>query len=415
MVPAAGRRCVVAHRTALMRWSKDSFGEIMERLPGSRMATGLQNGRLWVLVLAFTVLTLIYYIERVTIAPGHSFTETLFSGPHDFHRTLFLIPVIYAAFVFRIKGCLIASLAFLIIVLPRALYISPYPSPLLRASIYVASAMVLGMLVAVRRNQLEAEQKEREKLTAAYKELTDYDKRLKESQAMLIEAEKLASMGQLAASIAHEVNNPLSGVLIYVQLMRKKLAKREIDERLLLDYLAKVEFEITRSTKLIRNLLDFSSQSAPNLEEVDVHEVLDRALELAVHADPAQARVEKNLGVLPKIIADPAQLQEVLINVIVNGFQAMSQGGTLTIGTSLEKEEVRIAVRDTGCGIPPENMDKLFTPFFSTKKAVKGVGLGLPVSYGIIQCLNGRIEVESVVGEGSTFTICIPISLKNRR
>lgn len=398
-----------------MRWSKHSLGKIMEWLPESRTARGIRDGRLWMLILAFTVLTLIYYIERVTIAPGRYLTDTFFSGPHDFHRTFFLIPIIYAAFIFRIRGCLIASFVFLGIVLPRALYISPYPTPLLRALISVASATAIGMFVAVRRNQLEAEKKDKEKLTAAYKELTDYDKRLKESQAMLIEAEKLASMGQLAASIAHEVNNPLSGVLIYVQLMRKKLANSDVDKGLLIDYLTKVEFEITRSTRLIRNLLDFSSQSAPNLEEVDVHEVLERALELAVHADSGQARVEKNLGLLPKVTADPAQLQEVLINVIVNGFQAMSRGGVLTLRTSLEQEEVRIAVRDTGCGIPPENMDKLFTPFFSTKKAVKGVGLGLPVSYGIIQCLNGRIEVESAVGKGSTFTICIPVDLKDRR
>ncbi len=361
-----------------------------------------------VLAVLFVAFAAIYYIEQI---PGPSralLRDTSLTSVHDLHRTLFLIPIIYAALVFRTRGAIVGGVLFLCVVLPRALYLSPYPYPLLRALISVASFFAIGLLVAAWRNRLEIERKDKEKLAAAYEDLKSYGKRLEENQLMLIQAEKLASMGQLAASIAHEVNNPLSGVLVYLQLMKKKILRGDGDPKIVLDYLSKIEAEITRSTRLIRNLLDFSSQSAPNFTEVDAKEVLERALDLAIHARSGPVRVEKDIQPVPKVMADADQLQEVLINIMVNGFQAMPSGGTLTVRMHPANGEVRIAIQDTGCGIPPENMAKLFTPFFSTKKEVKGVGLGLAVSYGIMQRLNGRIEVESRPGKGSTFTVCLP-------
>jgi signal transduction histidine kinase len=361
-----------------------------------------------VIVLLFLGLGLLYYIEFVTATTNTFLDEALFSGVRDLHRTFFLIPIVYAALIFGRKGALLASLAFLCVVLPRALFLSPYPNPLLRASISVASSAIIGMLVAAWRNQLKREREDKERLAAAYEELKKYHASLEEHQAMLIQAEKLASMGQLAASIAHEVNNPLSGVLVYIQLMTKKMSEGSHDREMMLHYLSRIEFEVTRSTKLIRNLLDFSSQSAPSMKETDVNEVIDRALDLAFHVRSRNTVLEKAVQAIPRIVTDPEQLQEVLINLIMNGLQAMPEGGTLTLCTDIAQGEVRIAVADTGCGIPPENMGKLFTPFFSTKKEVKGVGLGLAVSHGIIERLKGRIEVESTVGKGSIFTIYLP-------
>ncbi len=368
-----------------------------------------RNRHFWIILLLFFGLTFLYYLDYLSTGKGDPLDSSVFGGVHDLYRTFFLIPIIYTAFVFRQKGCLVASFAFLFIVIPRALYVSPYPNPLLRALISVVSSFLIGVLVAAWRTRLEVESKDREKLAAAYEEVKRYSKCLEENQEMLIQAEKLASMGQLAASIAHEVNNPLSGVLVYIQLMRKKLDRGDLETAVLQDYLSRIDFEITRSTKLIRSLLDFSSQSKPNIQETDCNDVLLKALDLAIHARSTDAKVETELGRLPRIMADPDQLQEVLINLIVNAFQAMPKGGTLFVRTEVAEGEVRMAVRDTGCGIPPENMGKLFTPFFSTKKDVKGVGLGLPVSYGIVQRLKGRIDVQSTVGEGSTFTVCIPI------
>ena len=191
---------------------------------------------------------------------------------------------------------------------------------------------------------------------------------------------------------------------------RKKIAKGDLDKEVLLHYLSKMDFELTRSTHLIRSLLAFAKQSEPLMERVDVNKILTRALDITIPAGSKdEIKVEKELHALPEITADSDQLQQVFINLIVNAVQAMPGGGNITFSTFVENNQLKISVTDTGCGIPPENMSKIFTPFFSTKKDVKGVGLGLPVSYGIIQRHHGKIEVESKVGEGSTFTVCLPI------
>jgi signal transduction histidine kinase len=394
-------------------WPGEFAKRFIERLPENASRRGIWSLHLWTIVVWFLILTFVYYIDQTGLIAYPFFGNTLFTGVHDLHRTVFLIPIIHAALVYRVRGSLIASLAFLCVVLPRALYVSPYPNALVRPVISVTFSALIGLVVALWLNIIRKESKANADLAAAYKELQDYDKRLQENQDMLIQAEKLASMGQLAASIAHEVNNPLSGVLVYIQLLAKKIARNDIDKELVLDYLSKMDFEITRSTKLIRNLLDFSSQSEPKMQEVDVNEVLNRALDLAIHSRSGDTRVEKKLEPVSNIIGDPDQLEEVFINLIMNAFQAMPKGGALALRTYTEDGEAKTAFKDTGCGIPPENISKLFTPFFSTKKEVKGVGLGLAVSYGIIQRLKGRIEVESEVGEGSTFTVCIP-SLRSR-
>jgi len=234
---------------------------------------------------------------------------------------------------------------------------------------------------------------------------------LRSTQEGLIQAEKLTSLGQMAAAIAHEVNNPLAGVLVYTQLLAKKINSDKFTKESALEYLSKMETELTRSSRLIRNLLDFARQSPPRFWEVDINEVINRSFELAAHSAKLQhVQVLKELDpVLPRVTADFDQLQQVCTNLIMNAIQAMPEGGTLTIRTSANDTQVKIEVQDTGVGISPENMRKLFTPFFTTKREVKGVGLGLAVSYGIVQRHKGRIEVQSKEGEGTTFTVYLPL------
>jgi len=234
---------------------------------------------------------------------------------------------------------------------------------------------------------------------------------LKTTQEGLIQAEKLTSLGQMAASIAHEVNNPLAGVLVYTQLLSKKITGDSLSKEIALDYLSKMGSELTRSTRLIRNLLDFARQSPPALREVDLNNVINRALDLAVHSAELQhIQVIKELNLsLPRLMADFDQLQQVCTNLIMNAIQAMPEGGRLTLRTTADDSQLKIEVQDTGCGISQENMRKLFTPFFTTKGKGKGVGLGLAVAYGIIQRHQGRIEVQSKEGEGTTFTIYLPL------
>ena len=232
--------------------------------------------------------------------------------------------------------------------------------------------------------------------------------KLEAIQRDLIQMEKLTSLGQLAASIAHEVNNPIAGVLVYTQLLTKKLTADTLPKEKALDYLSRMESELARSSRLIRNLLDFARQTKPALRLVNINEVIDRALSLVAHSAQMQhVEVIKNLSpTLPEVMADPDQLQQVCTNLMLNAIQAMPEGGTLTLHTSVHSEgQVKIEVQDTGIGISQENLQKLFTPFFTTKKEVKGVGLGLAVSYGIIQRHQGRIEVDSEEGKGTTFAI----------
>ncbi|MBC8429622.1 MAG: histidine kinase [Dehalococcoidia bacterium] len=232
--------------------------------------------------------------------------------------------------------------------------------------------------------------------------------KLEAIQRDLIQMEKLTSLGQLAASIAHEVNNPIAGVLVYTQLLTKKLTADTLPKEKALDYLSRMESELARSSRLIRNLLDFARQTKPALRLVNINVVIDQALSLVAHSAQMQhVEVIKNLSpTLPEVMADPDQLQQVCTNLMLNAIQAMPEGGTLTLHTSADsKGQVKIEVQDTGIGISQENLQKLFTPFFTTKKEVKGVGLGLAVSYGIIQRHQGRIEVDSEEGKGTTFAI----------
>ena len=236
-------------------------------------------------------------------------------------------------------------------------------------------------------------------------------KHMQETQEGLIQAEKMTSLGQLAASVAHEINNPLSGVLIYTQLMTKKLKSNSFAPEVGLDYLSKMEMELNRSTKLVRSLLDFSRQSVPEFWEVDINEIVDRSYDLGIHSAEIQdVQVTKELSKkLPKITADFGQIQQVCTNLIMNAIQAMPGGGYLTIRTFMKDEKVVIQISDTGSGISSENMKKIFTPFFTTKRDKKGVGLGLAISYGIVQRHHGRIEIETKEGEGTTFKVYLPV------
>ncbi len=372
---------------------------------------GWQNRHLLILTALMLLCIFQYYVDQTPLASMPFFSNSFFTGVHDVNRALFLIPIIYAALAFRVRGSIITSLIFLVAVLPRALLFSTYPNPLLRALIFVVFAALIGLFIATALNQFERERKTRIELNAAYQKLNKYTQQLKDSQEQLIQSEKLSSLGQLAASIAHEVNNPLSGVLTYTQLLIKRVNSDKFSKESALDFLSKMESELTRSTRLIRNLLDFARQSAPALVETDLNDIINRVLELTAHsAQLNKVEVVKELDPsLPKLTADPNQLQQVCTNLIVNAIQAMPQGGKLTLRTSLDNGQLKMEVQDTGYGISPENMRKLFTPFFSTKKEVKGVGLGLAVSYGIIQRHRGKIGVQSIEGKGSTFTVYLPV------
>ncbi len=244
---------------------------------------------------------------------------------------------------------------------------------------------------------------------------TEMTQKLSEAQRQIYQSQKLAAVGQLAAGVAHEINNPLTGVLSYSSFLLKRAeGKPEFKEDLEV-----IVRETKRCRGIVKGLLDFSRQSPPEMHESDINEIAERAV-LIVQAQIEAQHVElkKSLSAgLPKVQADANQIQQVLVNLLLNATDAMAGGGgTLELATQVsasgtapaQVREVEIRVSDTGCGIPAANLPKIFDPFFSTKGA-KGTGLGLAVAWGIIGKHNGRIEVASEVGKGTTFRVLLPL------
>jgi two-component system NtrC family sensor kinase len=235
---------------------------------------------------------------------------------------------------------------------------------------------------------------------------------LKAAQDQLVRSEKLSSLGKLSASIAHEINNPLAGILTFAKLMIRTLEQGPPDEqarKTLVRNLALVQRETERCSAIVRNLLDFARERPLSLKEVSVNHVVEEALSLIGHQSAIMGVViEKDLAAVPMVEADFGQLRQAFVNIAMNACEAMGKGGRLVIATRPVPDAgaVEVSFADNGPGIPPELLRKIFDPFFTTKE--KGTGLGLSVVYGIVERHHGKVEVQSEVGRGTRFTIRLP-------
>ena len=237
-----------------------------------------------------------------------------------------------------------------------------------------------------------------------------------EDQARILHQDKMMSLGRLAASVVHEINNPLSGILNYIRLMIHILAEKQLDEertKKFQHYLELVEKETDRCSQIVASLLNFSRISKPAFGEVRVEELIDRCILLSQHKlELSNIRLETNIpSGMPAVKGDFNQLQQCVINLIFNAIDAMPHGGTLTLGGHYDSEAQTavILVKDSGQGIAPDDLPHIFEPFFTTKSQAYGVGLGLSTVYGIMQRHKGSVEVKSQPGEGSVFGLKIPI------
>jgi len=232
---------------------------------------------------------------------------------------------------------------------------------------------------------------------------------LQETQSQYLHAEKLSAIGQLSASIAHEFNNPLQGIMAILQGF-KKWRELEEEDKVLLDLAIS---EICRMRNLISSLQDFNRPSSDRKVAMDVHASIDSLL-LLCKSDFKRKKISTVLnyaGILPQVLAIPDQIKQVFLNLLNNAADAcLENGGVITISTWQEEKRVAVAIKDSGVGIEPEKMDLIFQPFFTTKAEVKGTGLGLSVCQGIIQNHQGEIRVESRPGEGSTFIVLLPVN-----
>jgi two-component system NtrC family sensor kinase len=268
----------------------------------------------------------------------------------------------------------------------------------------------------------------RERLKIAVAELNDMQltleskvdertQQLKTAQRKLIQSDRLATLGQLAASVAHEINNPVSGVLNLSMLLERLMAKGEYPagrEAEFRKYLGLISAETARVGRIVSDLLAFSRRSKPQRAPADLNKLVRTTLGLADHklkliSAEVVLDIQENL---PLVECDSSQIQQVILNLVLNGAQAMQPhgGGQLTIRTRLaDQDSIELCVQDTGEGIAPENLSKIFDPFFTTKAEGKGVGLGLAVLYGIVKAHEGEVEVTSQRDVGTTFTVTLPL------
>ena len=264
----------------------------------------------------------------------------------------------------------------------------------------------------------QAEQQRREWNVRLEKEVEEKTRHLKEAQAKLIQSEKMATLGEVISGAYQELNNPLAGILGAIQMLRKSALAQPIHPELMegIDVLESIESAAIRCQKIVEDLIRFSTQSRCNFSEIDINQVLKDTLEIMegpFSERGIKVKLRSEAGV-PQVEGDFVKLLEVYVNILRNAQSALPDGGRIDIATKMMKKygelpQVSVVIRDTGCGIPSQNLGKIFDPFFTTKPAGKGPGLGLTVSYGIIKRHGGDIDVKSTVGKGTEVCVTIPV------
>ncbi len=279
-----------------------------------------------------------------------------------------------------------------------------------------------------------------QQLLANNGELKQLNEKLESAHTQLLQSEKMASIGQLAAGVAHEINNPVGFVNSnlgtlgkYIASMFKVLAayeseeantdakvfpkveltKKNVDFPYLVEDIPSLLKEsqdgLARVTRIVQDLKDFSHVDEANWQHANLEQGMDSTLNVVSNEIKYKAEIVKKYSGLPEVECMPSQINQVFMNLLVNAAQAIEKKGTITVRTGTSGDEVWLEVEDTGKGIDPEHINRIFDPFFTTKPVGKGTGLGLSLSYGIIQKHNGRIEVNSEVGKGSTFRVWLPV------
>ena len=309
------------------------------------------------------------------------------------------------------------------------------------------TAVTLENQVRQRTAELEAAVRENEKINRSLQREKEAQRiligKLEDAHSKLLQSEKLASIGQLAAGIAHEINNPIGfvnsnlGTLkTYVgDLLQLIAAYEEVEPLLAADPALKTRIEearhdadldflredigtliaesidgTTRVRRIVQDLRDFSRSGEVEWQWADLHAGLESTLNVVSNEIRFKAEVIREYGTLPMVECLPSQLNQVFMNLLVNAAQAIPERGTITLRSGSADDQVWISISDTGGGIPPELLAKIFDPFFTTKPVGKGTGLGLSLSYGIVKKHHGRIEVKSRAGEGAEFRIVLPVA-----
>lgn len=222
-------------------------------------------------------------------------------------------------------------------------------------------------------------------------------------EKQLLQSDKLATIGQLASGVAHEINNPIANISLYTQMLLKKTKDEHLKGKLRI-----INDEANRAAHIVKGLLEFAHQSEPELSPIEINKEIEKVLNI-LNPRLEDIKVKKDLQPLPRIPADGGQVRQVIMNMLANSIQAITKNGEIIIKTRAKHDHLEISISDNGCGIPKENLGKIFDPFFTTKDPGQGTGLGLSICYGIIKRHNGSIDVKSEAGKGTIFKIKLPV------
>lgn len=327
-----------------------------------------------------------FIILVLTLA--HYFTPPDKPLLHDLYRRLYYLPIILAAFTFGLKGALISSITVSIVFIPHVFHRWGHihlqtMDALFEILLYNIVAWVSGALV-------ESERKQRAKL--------------KEAQEELIQANKFKVLGELASGMAHEIRNPLGSIQGSLEILKEDY--KEGDKKA--EFLNILFKEIKRLNRVVTDFLSYARPTQPALVDCDLNQLISESLSIIKpEADKKQVALRTQFhSQFPQIQADPSQLKQAFLNLLLNSLQALEKPGEISITSETSNGWINVEIKDTGPGISTENLPKVFTPFFTTKK--EGVGLGLGIVERIVQNHKGKISVESLSGHGTVFTIKLP-------
>ena len=326
---------------------------------------------------------------------------------HNILHHLTFLPLMMAGMVFGIRGAILATCFAGLAFAPHIVHHwASWPidasDQVVELSIFGAAGVIAGFLSDRERRQRFSLERTKQELEQVYHELQQNLERLRK-------AERLYAAGQLSASLAHEIRNPLASIAGAAGILKRGNASTQNFR----DCLEIIEKESQRLNKLLTGFLDFARPRAPRFQLTDLSMVITSVALLARHAASAneiELRQEVN-GQLPEVECDPEQLKQVLLNLVINAAQASPAGGSVWLSASAASDRVRIAVRDEGCGIPPEKQDRIFDPFFTTKE--NGTGLGLAIASMIVEQHQGLLTAQKNSGKGMTFCLELPLDRKH--